>query len=304
MILAIVSCDRLEDVDTPVFNVKLEKEIYQIGDSVKFVFDGTPDIISFYSGELGNDYSFSGGRIAEPDYYIQFETQSQNGTQTDQMRILVSKDFNGDYSIDGVHAATWSDITSLFIMAPPNNGSAYVASGLGSFNNLLEVNSDTTKLYFAVKQVVLNQNIYGLGNLNRLRYFTISSQYETLNNTIYEHANMGWTLFSTSNKQPDRASLENTYTIMMRNSWWVSPEDYYSRDTEDWAVSIEVPIPKVLDMGPDRAMSVKGLNDISVGDFTYIYNNPGVYKVVFKAINANVDSQKEVLRELTVTVTN
>lgn len=304
MMTIISSCDRIEDVDSPVFDVKANKEIYQVGDSVRFTFSGNPDIISFYSGELGNDYSHVDGRVAAPDYFIKFETQSQNGAQTDQMRILISKNFDGDYTIDGVHAASWEDITDRFRMAPASNGTAYIGSGLGSFKDLLEADADTTKLYFAVKQNVFNQNTHGIGNLNRLRYFTISSVYETLNSTLYEHAGFGWKLFSTPNKQPDRASLENSYTIMMRNSWWTSPEDYYSRDTEDWAVSSQIPIPRVLDMGPDRAIAIKGVNDISIDGYTYLFRSPGVYKVVFRATNANVNGRKDVIRELTITVTN
>lgn len=304
LIIGTAACERIEDPDTIVFEVFAEKEIYKVGDSVRFVFEGNPDIIAFYSGELGNSYEYKDGRIAEPDYLINFETQSQNGAQTDQMRVLVSNDFTGDYSIDGVHAATWSDITSRFTMAPPNNGSAYVSSGFGDLEEFLDTEKDTIELYFAVKQIVKNQNIHGLGNLNRLRYFTISSVYETLNKKLYEHANFGWTLFSTPNKQPDRASLENSYTIMMRNSWWTSPEDYYSRETEDWAVSIPVKLPRALDLGPDRSISIKGVTDISVKGYTYIYTTPGEYNVVFKAINANIKSQNEITKEITLIVTN
>lgn len=303
------SCDRIESVDAPSFEVYSEKDIYQVGDSVKFTFSGDPDIISFYSGEMGNDYDYVNGRIAEPDYFINFETQSQNGLQSDQMRILVSADFNGDYSIEGVNTATWTDITDRFTMAPPSNGSAYMSSDLGSFKDLLSAASDTTTLYFAVKQNTLDQEVHGLGNLNRLRYFTITSMYETLNTKLYEHAGFGWTLFSTPNKQPGRAALENTYTIMMRNSWWRpgnNPDgiDYYRENTEDWAVSSPIAIPRLLDMGPDKSKSIKGINDVKLNDYIHIYNNPGVYKVVFKSINANVDSYKEDVKELTITVTN
>ena len=78
--LALASCEKIEKVEAPVFSVTTEKDTYAAGESVKFFFHGNPDIISCYTGELGNNYDYTDGRIAEPDFLITFDQQHSNST--------------------------------------------------------------------------------------------------------------------------------------------------------------------------------------------------------------------------------
>ena len=107
--LALASCEKIEKVEAPVFSVTTEKDTYAAGESVKFFFHGNPDIISCYTGELGNNYDYTDGRIAEPDFLITFDQQHIDGQQLDQFHVLVSKNFDEDYSYEGITA---SDVES------------------------------------------------------------------------------------------------------------------------------------------------------------------------------------------------
>ena len=109
--LALASCEKIEKVEAPVFSVTTEKDTYAAGESVKFFFHGNPDIISCYTGELGNNYDYTDGRIAEPDFLITFDQQHIDGQQLDQFHVLVSKNFDEDYSYEGITASDveWID---------------------------------------------------------------------------------------------------------------------------------------------------------------------------------------------------
>lgn len=263
------------------FSISTSKSDYKVGDIVKFSIKGDVDSVIVYTGDEGHNYSLKESREIDLDYFITFETQSQDGTQQNQMRILVSKDFQEDYTINGVHSATWTDITSEFTMAPPSNGTTYVPSGNGTFTSLLDQDKIDTKMYFAVKQNVLNQTLHGKGNLNRLRSFSIKQTYGAGDDLFSSHNDLGWTLFSTPNKQPDRASLSDN-VITMRDSWQAA---YYENDTEDWAVSRSLLFPKKKKIAASTGVVLKrDPSEGKIGNFNYVYKSVGQFEVVFIAV--------------------
>ncbi|MEA4976431.1 MAG: DUF5017 domain-containing protein [Paludibacter sp.] len=263
------------------FSITTSKSDYKVGEIVKFMIKGDADSIIVYTGDEGHNYSLKESREIDLDYFITFETQSQDGTQQNQMKILISKDFQEDYTINGVHATTWTDITSEFTMAPPSNGTAYVPSGNGIFTSLLDQDKAETKMYFAVKQNVLNQTLHGKGNLNRLRSFSIKRTYGAGDELLSNHNDLGWTLFSTPNKQPDRASLSDN-VITMRDSWQVA---YFENDTEDWAVSRSFLLPRQKEIAASTPVVLKGdPSEGKVGNYNYVYKSVGHFDVVFVAV--------------------
>src|SRR5690606_35687267 len=126
--LAMVSCEPAADVVAPNFNVRPAAESFTLEEGATFEFEGTAGLISFYSGELYHDYEFKDGRIIEAGTFtLSFNTSVQYGNQPDQLSVLVSSDFDGDYSsIENVRAATWSVITDRFALA---TNATYVESG-------------------------------------------------------------------------------------------------------------------------------------------------------------------------------
>ena len=53
----------------------------------------------------------AGALRAQDKIKMSFSSSVQYGIQKNNIAVLVSSDFSGDYSIEGVRAATWKDIT-------------------------------------------------------------------------------------------------------------------------------------------------------------------------------------------------
>src|SRR5690606_17878847 len=98
---------------------------FKAGEPVKFDLSGKSDLISVFTGEVFRDYAFREGRKVDTrlgDVFLSFRTAVELGTQSNQLSVLVSTDFNGDYSnLSSVQNATWTDITGRFSLATNAN---------------------------------------------------------------------------------------------------------------------------------------------------------------------------------------
>jgi hypothetical protein len=54
----LVSCKKDLRPEPLSFNVTTANSTYHTGDTVRFIFSGNPDVITFYSGEPGKNYEF------------------------------------------------------------------------------------------------------------------------------------------------------------------------------------------------------------------------------------------------------
>ena len=54
----LMSCEKDLTPEPLSFNVTTASSTYHAGDTVRFIFSGNPDIITFYSGEPGTNYEF------------------------------------------------------------------------------------------------------------------------------------------------------------------------------------------------------------------------------------------------------
>lgn len=297
LITSAFACKKLDDVKSPEFNVTTEKTTYKVNEQVDFNFTGNVDIISLYSGTIGNDYDYTDGRIMTSKFLVNFDTQTIDGTQTDQIAILLSKDFNKDYSINGVNQANWVDVSSKFRLATLADNRAWVNSGFGDISEYLDLENPQT-IYFAVKHRVRNQTVYGTGNINRVRNFKMLAANDIGETSVFTHSIANWNLFSTPNKMPNRAALEATQ-MTLRNGFGTT---YVAENTEDWVVSIPININPSTDMGPDLAIGVKNLAEKMPKSYSKAFTKAGTYKVVFKAINQNIEGRKEIIKQILITI--
>src|SRR5690606_29211857 len=105
----LTACTKVEVVE-PDFEVTTTASTYKVNEEVVFNFTGDPDQLVFYSGEVLNDYAFKDGRILEANgLTASFSSHVAYGTHPDLLSVWVSTDFNGKYTIEDVHAATWKD---------------------------------------------------------------------------------------------------------------------------------------------------------------------------------------------------
>lgn len=95
------------------------------GETLRFEFSGKPSGIVFWSGEEGHDYEKSdiGGKL-EPSVFLSFGSLYVNGCQRNCGSVKYSTDFNGTYDEASVKAATWTDVSSQFVLPPWISGSS------------------------------------------------------------------------------------------------------------------------------------------------------------------------------------
>jgi hypothetical protein len=285
------------------FNVTAIATTIKIGDTAKFTINGNPDMISFYSGDLYNDYSFKDGRdisLGKAELsFSSFNPALAAGLPPEQLKPLsvqISTDFNGDYkSYDNIEKATWIDVTNKFTIAPPSS-TVYVASGKVDITEYIVPGKP---FYYAFKYVTKPIAVNGSA-----RPWYIYNM-ELISSSLYENhllGNLVTSQFMLVEKVPSVPSL-STYTttrITLAGYKFGEPGDP-DPGTETWAISKPFDL-KTLDKGPDRPFILKGNEDSKVTSHYYVYSRKGEYKVCFIGTNANADGSQKKIVELTVNV--
>mgnify|MGYP000851092233 CR=1 FL=1 len=344
--LVMASCEKPTiEADEPAFDVIAEKTTYKAGESVKFMITGgEAQSISFYSGELLKDYASRTGRVADvagAGATLSFTSSVQVGTQANQVSLLASTNFNGDYgSVAKLKAATWVDITSRFKLG---TSATLLASGTVDVSDLILAGKP---IYFAFRYNTKKQATNGIARQWFIQSFTLSSKKlldNTLALTIADQASTGFRIVDDlKDKAPALSSITATRLTLQGNTYLTStlpqfdpnnpifdpknpiynPQDPAYQPTavfkpfvpfdpaspnndpesEHWAVSKAISIDKV-DLGPDWSTAIKGLTNPVLTEYRYIYPKAGTYKATFVAANGNIDQQKLVTKEITITIT-
>ena len=155
-----VLCGACRDIDmytsAPTFEVSTEKKEYAPGEEVVFLFKGDPQYVSFYSGEIYNDYEYRTGRIVQNEgLSMSFSSRVKLGSQENQLSVLISSDFNGNYSdFASVSSAQWTDITSLFTLSD----GTVTPSGIADIHSYVEEGKDH---YVAFRYLMRPTEEYG-----------------------------------------------------------------------------------------------------------------------------------------------
>ncbi len=342
-LLALTACEKdLVVKDAPDFNVTTERQEYQAGEQVTFKFSGMADVISFYPGTIKNDYAFRDGRIVEFDSLgatFSFQSAVSGGTQANQLAVLVSNDFNGDYSsLTSVKAATWTDVTSKFTLG---TNATFVASKALQLSPLAVPGKP---LYIAFKYVTKPQLVNGAA-----RSWLIQS-YEVKSNSLFNGTNpmlqdQIYAAFQIVDEDkvntPSRSVVTSSRLTLLGNTF-NNPDDpkydpanpiydpanpiydpknplydptavrptyvpydpnspYNDPLRETWAVSTPITLDKI-DAGPDVALPVRGIRNTKITESYFTYDTPGIYKVYFIGSNVTKDQTKTTMRELTLTI--
>lgn len=299
------SCNNLVEIESPAFDAYVDKTNYTVGDTVRVLFKGSADYITMFTGKPGNDYSFTDKiRKQETPYYLDFNSHARDGSQGAQISILVSDKFNGNYNYVNIAASEsdWTDISDRFKIAKSNERD-YVSSSIKSINDVIfKGDEDTAHVYFAIRQIVKKQTVYGTGSINRIQNFRIRTQADINSDytNVYSYASFNFNangIFSSTNKEVGKASFEGTNIILLRNNSITSSEE-----TRDWVISDKMKFARVTDVGRDWGLPIKSMNDRRVDYYQVAYDEPGDYKIVLVAFNANADGRKEIIKQIEIKV--
>lgn len=361
--LILASCDKeLPVTSAPEFEVTTVSTTGKVGVPVTFdIKDGGVNVLSFYSGETLRDFTFKEGRaidVKAEGATIEFSSSVQQGAQTNQLAVLLSTDFSGDYSnLAKVKAATWTDITNKFVFG---TNAAFKATGAINVSDLIvagkpfyiaykyvtkaQATNKAARQYFiqsfAVKStmnlvstaratpislVLADQLAAGFriidekaasvvgpnfvpydgapaqASVSATRVTLFGNRYLTANLPIFDATN---SIYDKANPIYDRKSQAYIPTAVRPKFIEFDPASPLNDpQSEHWAVSKALTISTV-DLGPDRPIPIKAnITSSALTVYKYTYSQPGTYKAVFVASNNSVDDVKQVVKEITLTIT-
>lgn len=281
-IALIASCNKDLPYEPLNFNVTTSSSTYKVGDTVHFNFTGNPDIISFYSGEEGNNYEYRERTSADGKPQLQFTSYAQYGTQVNTLQLFVSNDFTANYNADGISKATWNDLTS---QATLSTGADNTPSGI---IDLSEILAQKKPVFIAFKYTGETGGTQKTWTLKNLTLNLLKPNNSTL--PITDLATAGWKQVSILNP----AAVWSISSSQLRIAGGNGTAD----DNEDWLISKLLYLNQVL---PDVSIPVKNVTE-NTDSYDYIFSEPGNYKVVFLAANANGDKQESTTQTIDLTI--
>lgn len=327
----LASCSKLPDTVAPEFEVTTSKPTYKVGEEVQFNFNGGADMIAFYPGQAPNDYAYKEGRvidISEEGVELLFQTAVTLGTQTNQLSVMASTDFDGNYDdFASVEKATWTDITSKFVYG---TSTTFRASNTGDLSDLVVPGKP---LYIAFKYVTRPQKDNGVVRQWQIQSFVLRSkaQFNGAPITIANQVAAGFRIVDQNKiNAPARSSITSTRVTLWGNLYktkddpmfdpanpiydrlspsfdpeakfvpFDSTSIYNDYPSENWAISAPLSVDQV-DLGPDWSIAVKG-KETQPKEFLHTYTAAGTYKAYFIATNGNKNGTQRVVKEVEVTI--
>ncbi len=303
--LGLSSCNKKEAPELK-FNVTTEKISYNVNDTVVFKISGNPDQVTFYSGETGKKYELRDGEIVKGDtsLNLSFSTQRRYGLDTDHpqsLRFFVSQTFNGNYSTATFNESDWIDVTDKFTLSPiVGNDVDYTPSGTVNVNNLGVTLDKSKPIYFAFRY----KSGENKGSTHPRWYvntFNLISKNALTGDplTIGNVTSMNWNLLKLESK-----GLSWTYAAAtgIRVASIASTVAAPAPASLTWAVSKPVEFKAFEDVnGINRGTALKNMST-RLDEYTYVYTQPGTYKVTFVASNENVYGGGKVVKEVEIVV--
>ena len=306
LLMSLTACrEQFEDVDTVSFDVTTESVVCKVGQPVQFLMQGNPDMITFYSGEIGNEYAYKDQDRMQPvDMGYSFSSNRKHGPNPVLCPLSYSTDFSGEYTAEAVQAATWVDISDRFVFIPANKDNSETFSEMANISDIFP--DEQTPVYFNYHYVcvankaercsdwlIYSPTVYGL---------TGTSEIE-----MYDLVDMNW---RTVYNEPTWLREDGTYDTKLNDAnanngkrlRMICTDQYPNCDREMWFVSGPIFKMASLNNGPDFGTPIKGVANPAMASYSYAYREPGEYTVTFVAANVNVYDRKERVVELKVKI--
>lgn len=296
LLLLSFACKKGISVEEPLLEITSQTINIKTGDTAVFNIHGSADFISFYSGEILNDYTYIDGRVISAGITeLSFDTYKCCAAQTqqDQLKVVLSTDFNGKYSINDIRQAKWEDITENYDLANAEN--SWKPAGIADISAKIE---EGKPLYIVFKYTARPTSEAGVGKIWKIRNLLLNNKTEIGSTTLANLTNAGWQLLYDENgvDDPSRNFIVSSALSFRANA---APKDNVYHEV--WIISKGFYIGKT-DMGPDKAIPVKSYTESWVPVWSHIYKSPGEYTVTFVGVNNNLYDTKKVIKRLQIKV--
>jgi hypothetical protein len=301
-ILALLaSCSKYVVDSADDFNVTTTATTYKTTDTVLFRFSGNPDYINYYSGEPGSSYEYATAKNVTPDsaLLIFSTTTTAPGAATqpldkNRVSLLVSTNFSGMMDVANIKAATWTDISASATWAP---STATISSGVVKVH---QYRQEGKPLYIAFRYT---SDTARTGYLPRRWVINTFNLRSFFNSVFIPHAggNSGTNLPFTTGSFYNKSVLDSTNNWVYGNtSLTFNAPALGALPNEDWSISRGFDLTQYI---PDVAVGIKRPN-ARLENYQYRFTKAGTYKVVFVAKNQTAEKVREVVRTITLTITN
>ncbi|WP_165973285.1 DUF5017 domain-containing protein [Pedobacter sp. ok626] len=286
-VLLFVSCKKM-DVSQPEFEVQLSKLQYKVDDTVRFNFSGEVENIVFYSGERGFRYANKDAVTIERGIpQLQFTTALAGVAQANSLKVLVTKNLLGS-TPENLVASSWTDISDQVTLAV---NSTSTVSGIVDLSTYATEGTPFALAfkYEAVMKPTVAQPTWVV------RAFSISNLFPDKTSVpLVSLASGPWTSYNFKN--PAAAWAVSATELRMNGGAANSP------DNEDWLVTGPLNLKATKEVA-DFGLSIQNIAGRRLTNYSYVYKNPGVYKVTLVGFNNNIDGNKQVVREFEITIT-
>lgn len=281
--------------------------VVKMENPVTFRLLGNPDLITFYSGELGKEYSkkdlteFPAGDI---ESVLKFSAYSRYGAIAGTMRVFISSTFQGlllnNKYQDSLNIEThnWIEITDKCNL-PTTNG------GIGNASiSLTEYVGKPLTIAF-LYETARNEEAQPTWEIRNLQ--TVNTLKDNGNQTIIQAAKMsfvpldmlgvGSAAYISSENIAGKwylGNIANASSPQMRIQ--VSPVG--DPLNKDWLVSK----PIILNSrNPDRGIAIKNITERK-DSYEYRYNSTGLYEATFVGYKSNYEHSEEHVRKAYIRV--
>ncbi|GAB1463559.1 DUF5017 domain-containing protein [Pedobacter sp.] len=284
--LGICSCQKIE-VEAPIFNVGAKAQTWKVGDSVKFEFIGNADVISFYSGQQGNNYDSIHPRVGEAKYSLEFNSR-MNVNGQNNLSVMVSTNYNEVKTFDAAEASTWKDITSRFTL--PGLSTTYLHSGKADITDLV---IDKQPLYVAFRYAGKSAQPVATWQVNGMLLKQTTYQKDT---AILTSALAAWSLLYSPVYESSGMAATTSLLTLKGNT------NNKNTDVTGWAIArVVYPIKRVA-LKSDVAVGIKSYSGRMPNAYAIKYKSPGNYKAVFVAKNVHSGYIKETKKEIEIKI--
>lgn len=280
LLIVFAACNKKEVAELD-FNVTVDKTSYKAGDTVRFQISGNPELLTFYSGESGLQYENKERTAADGTPELSFTSFRQYGTQLNTLQLLVSSNFTGTYTAEGIAAATWIDITSKANLSTTADNTPSGTIDLSAFK------SD--------KPIFIAFRFHGItGETQRtwtIKNFVINNLLPDKNKVaVTGLADAGWVNVNLNNS-PRSWTFTSTQLQFQGGNASVG-------NNLGYAITKPLFLTKV---APDRGVAIKNMAT-RMTTYQYVYKGKGDFKPTFVASNTNVYESKTTVKQLNVKV--
>lgn len=284
------------------FDVALRNDASSIhvGEEVVFDFSGDPDYIVFWSGEDGHKYENRNRTSVQVDELVlSYGVLQRYGRQQTNniLSIKVSEDFSGDYTKEGIAAATWTELSQRddkekdWWVPSGDQNPAFAAQG--------DLSAYKDKLFYIAFQYKTPEKLTEGVQHPRVDITPVSLDKRFDGKTVRAvnpQADMGFRHVRLSDERYIGSGTGVDATTIRFQA--ANDQTDLARNIEVWCISQPIDASRT---ATDKGEPIRSLT-VPSDSYVHVFTEAGTYTVTFVARNANAWNTEELVREIVIEV--